>query len=214
VAIAEAPAVIPQTAPLPSGVAAIRMPCGLRVIFDEADRELVAAYRWHGKRKSTEASVYAQSTVVIDGLKTSLSLHRYLLGATRGDGQVLDHWNGDTLDNRRGNLRITDTRGNSMNIRSSAQRKRGGFKGVFWNANAGKWEAGICAGALRSNGKRKKIYLGLFEDPADAARAYDEAAAKHFGEFASPNFPVDAPPESPPKRDDRAGAVFASGGRP
>lgn len=57
------------------------------------------------------------------------------------------------------------------------------------NRNAGKWEAGIAAGEKRANGKRKRVYLGLFDDPKEAALAYDAAAREHFKDFASLNFP-------------------------
>jgi hypothetical protein len=56
-----------------------------------------------------------------------------------------------------------------------------GFKGVWWNKKAEKWK-----GQIQVDGK--KIHLGLFSDPTVAARAYDEAATEHFGEFAHLNF--------------------------
>lgn len=55
------------------------------------------------------------------------------------------------------------------------------YKGVDWHKRDDKWRARIKVG-----GKRK--YLGLFENEIDAAKAYDAAALKHFGEYANPNF--------------------------
>lgn len=164
---------------------------GLYALIDDADLEKVAAHRWHTKRKASQpGAYYAQTTVRVTsgraGKKSSFQLHRYILDAP--PDVVVDHRNGDGLDNRRENLRLTTCRGNSSNVVHSKNRKRGGYKGVSWNSNAGKWEAGIAAGEIRANGKRKRLYLGLFVDPADAARAYDEAALKYFGEFAAPNF--------------------------
>lgn len=56
-----------------------------------------------------------------------------------------------------------------------------GFKGVYWHKVANKWQAQI-----QANGKR--IYLGLFASKIEAAHVYDEAAIRHFGEFASTNY--------------------------
>jgi hypothetical protein len=57
------------------------------------------------------------------------------------------------------------------------------FKGVWWHAENAKWYAGVTIG-----GRRR--WLGYHVDEADAARAYDTAARRHFGEFASLNFPL------------------------
>jgi hypothetical protein len=116
--------------------------------------------------------------------------------AGAGPGDIVDHVNGDTLDNRRANLRICSARENTTNVTSSKRQKLGGYKGVTWHPKGKKWEAGICCGELRPNGKRKRIYLGLFSDPKEAARAYDREAIKHFGAFASLNFPEEAREEA------------------
>lgn len=172
------------------GVVRIQMACGSWFSIEERDLELVGALRWHGKRKSGHDYIYVQhSTRTSDGRKTSISLHRFLLGVVDPSVYV-DHWNGCTLDNRRENLRPTDARGNSTNVTKSKLRKRGGWKGVSWHPGAGKWQVSICAGPVKPNGKRKQLYLGLVDDPVEGAKRYDEAARKYFGEFASTNFPA------------------------
>lgn len=55
------------------------------------------------------------------------------------------------------------------------------YKGVNWNRGRGMWAAHISV-----NGKT--LYIGSFSSEIDAAKAYDTAALKHFGEFANPNF--------------------------
>lgn len=160
-------------------------------LIDWSDREKALRYKWHVKRSSKSKRVYAQTTIRLtpgrNGKKTALTLHRYIMDAKTGD--IVDHINGDSLDNRRSNLRLVTHRENSMNVVSSKRQKKGGYKGVTWHNKGQKWEAGICAGELRANGKRKRIYLGLFDDPVDAALEYDKAAREHFGEFAALNFP-------------------------
>jgi hypothetical protein len=165
---------------------------GVFALVDEGDFARVMAFRWNAKRATKQPGVlYAQRTVRLGvgrkAKKTSVQLHRFIVGAL--PGQYVDHRSGDTLDNRRGNLRVTDARGNATNVTRSSNQARGGFKGVSWNKHAKKWQATIGVGPVKASGRRALVYLGLFADPADAARAYDAAAREHFGEFASLNFP-------------------------
>jgi hypothetical protein len=170
-----------------SGVV-IRLTNGWTALVSARDAPRVNTYSWHLKTGGAPDKVYAQTTVRTgDGGKRSVLLHRFIMGAR--PGEIVDHKSGDTLDCRRSNLRVTTTRGNAANITHSKNQKRGGWKGVSWNKNAGKWEASIAGGHLKPSGRRAKVHLGLYDDPKRAARAYDAAARKCFGRFASLNFP-------------------------
>ena len=92
---------------------------------------------------------------------------------------VVDHINGNSLDNRRSNLRICTSRENSFNS-SIAKNNVSGFKGVSKHKLTGKWESRIGV-------NRKKLHLGLFNNKRTAAMAYNIAAKKYFGEFAKLN---------------------------
>ncbi len=87
----------------------------------------------------------------------------------------LDHINAVRTDNRIANLRQCTHMENAQNTRLYSNNKSG-FKGVYLDKENNKWEASI-----RVNKKLK--HLGRFQDIADAAKAYADAAEKEFGEF-------------------------------
>ena len=90
---------------------------------------------------------------------------------------LIDHINGDRLDNRMSNLRICSK---AQNIRNSKMKRtnRCGLKGVHWHKPTGKWRASITV-------DRKNISLGLYTNPEEAHAAYTAAADLMHGEFAN-----------------------------
>ncbi len=90
-------------------------------------------------------------------------------------GQI-DHVNGVRDDNRIVNLREATQSQNNMNRRMRAD-NRCGFKGVF--RQNGRWRTQITVG-------RAKVHLGYFDTAEKASRAYADAAAKFYGDFARP----------------------------
>lgn len=109
----------------------------------------------------------------------TMYLHRLIMGATKRT-EIVDHINGNIYDNRRENLRIGNKSTNGSNLRHLPIHNTSGFKGVAFDKVNNKWRAQI-----QVNGKSIKI--GRFKDKIDAAKAYDEAAIKYFGEFACTN---------------------------
>lgn len=153
----------------------------LHAIVDAVDAERVLRHRWRAVQRKQNHTYAARGRATDDEL-----LHRFIVGAK--PGELVDHKDGDTLNNRRSNLRRCTASQNQQNVRSSKRQKLGGYKGVSANRNARKWEANCASGPVRANGKRAKRYLGLFTDPIQAAHAYDREAIRAFGEFASLNF--------------------------
>lgn len=94
---------------------------------------------------------------------------------------IIDHINGDCTDNQKHNLRIATNQQNFFN-RSANHINTSGYKGVSWNSRSEKWVAQIQI-------SRQKEHIGFFENPIDAAKAYDAKAKELFGEFARLNFP-------------------------
>jgi hypothetical protein len=150
---------------------------GKQVTIDRDDYERVSGHCWHAVASSRDDGVwYARSSILVDGRWKTTPMHRLILNASADE--IVDHINGDGLDNRRANLRICT---NAENIRNSPRRcdNNSGFKGVHRRYN-GRWQARIIV-----NGQR--VSLGHFNDEASAAKAYDDAARQHYGEFARTN---------------------------
>lgn len=147
---------------------------GREALVDEADLPLVAGTRWSAQNM-TCGKVYAK------GWRggRNVYMHRLIMGATDRSVHV-DHRNGNPLDNRRENLRITDGFGNARNRRRNSAKRTSRYKGVF--RRHARWQARI-----KRNGE--VINLGRFEFEIEAALAYDRAAKELFGEFAYLNFP-------------------------
>lgn len=157
---------------------------GRVAIVDDDDYELVSRHKWHvheqdrgpGRRP---AGPYARTGVYRPSDRRTVMILMHIM--ITGIGTGLDHGNGNGLDNRRENLRPAGQRLNSANARAAAGPRSSRFKGVRRHRE-GKWEARV-----RVNSR--SVYLGLFVDEAQAARAYDAAALAAWGEFSCLNFP-------------------------
>lgn len=96
-------------------------------------------------------------------------------------GLVIDHINGNRLDNRKKNLRFVTMQQNCFNsAKKRAGRTSSRYKGVHHRKERNKWVAYISI-------KRKKTFLGSFNTEIEAARAYNEAAKREYGEYARLN---------------------------
>lgn len=107
-----------------------------------------------------------------------IALSRFLLEAPKG--LVVDHIDGNTLDNRKCNLRICTYAQNALNRRPHGQASK--YRGVTWGPRQKKWRAAI-------QRDKKQIHLGYFKTEIEAALAFDERAKVLHGEFARLNFP-------------------------
>lgn len=145
---------------------------GLVATIDAEDVDLVTGYRWYAAPGNRDL-FYALTRIREGGVRRTVMMHR-LINRT-APGLQTDHINGNTLDNRRSNLR-TVTRAQNMWNRRADLHGSSSFRGVSWQAKSGKWLAMIQANKSRQ-------YLGLFADERDAARAYQSAAERLFGNF-------------------------------
>jgi len=105
-------------------------------------------------------------------------MHRLIMQPP--EGMVVDHIDGNGLNNRRSNLRICTPHQNSFNQPQRPGTSR--FKGVSFRRDCGKWDVQIRM-------KGKALHLGLYEDEEQAAHVYDCKAVELYGRFAYLNFP-------------------------
>lgn len=141
---------------------------GKRAIVSDADFKRLSKYRWCAM-KGQGGNYYAARIIY---------LHREVLGVRNSKVHV-DHRDGNTLDDRRKNLRRASCAQNGQN-RKLQSNNTSGFKGI--ELHRGKW-------MVRIQAFRKRYCLGCYADRRTAAQVYDRAARLLHGEFARLNFP-------------------------
>ena len=128
-------------------------------------------HKWHAVERSDNA--YAARSDLSGGSRRYVLMHRVVMGAK--DGEIVDHVDGDGLNNQRLNLRIATAEQNSWN-----RRGRGASRYIGVRKSPRGWVALI---GYRGH----EVYLGAYASEADAASTYDDAAARLYGSFARLN---------------------------
>lgn len=154
---------------------------GKIAFVDDEDFERLAKWKWYAwSRRRAGRLVWYAARAGRKGEARTVWMHRELMDAVTGE--LIDHENGDGLDNRRrANLRRCTRAGNMHNMakRPGCSSK---YKGVYWDSRECCWRSKI---KLHDKG----YGLGTFDEEEDAAIVYDVAAQLLFGEFARLNFP-------------------------
>lgn len=139
-----------------------------RIDNDDIDR--IKEWSWTYSRDSYAVSNKVSGRVV--------AMHRLLIDAPKG--MLVDHIDGNPLNNRKSNLRLATPAQNQYN-RWISKANTSGFRGVSLHKSTGRWRA-----TIRIDGK--KVELGLFASAQEASAAYESEAKKHHGEFYRGSF--------------------------
>ena len=146
---------------------------GLEALIDAADLPLIAGKSWQARPRRDGKGHYAVSS-------GGTRMHRLLMGVW--DHRIVDHRDGDGLNNRRSNLRVGTQSGNSVNRRTTPGKYLRGAR-----PKKGKWQAYI-----KFQGRQRS--LGYYETEQQAHEAYLAEATKLHGDW----MPLPAPPEAQP----------------
>jgi hypothetical protein len=133
---------------------------GYFTLVDDEDFEWASKVKWSAM--VTGSRVSARRMVCRDGRRVPVHLSREILGAAAGE--VVDHINGDSLDNRRANLRPASVAQNAQNRRSADPRSKTGVRGVIWEPRRQRYRA-----IAKVQGKQ--FYFGDFPTIEQAERA-------------------------------------------
>ena len=150
---------------------------GKVALVDDDMYEYLNQWKWHYFKVPGAKTGYARRIDKHDGHNKSIRMHRVIMNTP--PWFEVDHRDHNGCNNQRYNMRNCTQSQNARN-RSIQKNNSSGYKGVNWDKKSKKWKAQI-----RIDGQKR--YLGLFTSILDASCAYDEAANKHYGEFACIN---------------------------
>lgn len=165
----------------PSQLAALReipLTKGKHTIVDEADYEHLSKMKWRITHNG-----YARHDINNSSTRACLFMHRIIMNCP--DDMIIDHINGDKLDNRKCNLRLC-THNDNKKARNKPRKALGQYTSKY---------KGVCLyrkrwlAKLESNGKQH--YIGMFATEKEAAIAYNNFALIYHGEFARLNIVED-----------------------
>ena len=140
---------------------------GKKTIVDDEDYEELNKYKWYFKKG------YAVRNIGKYKHQRTCMMHRVILNPS--EEFEIDHINRIKLDNRKINLRLSTRQQNNAN--RSIQKHSSKYKGVYWHKASNKWMSSITFNGIQ-------IYLGVYDNEIDAAKAYNDIAIKCFKEFA------------------------------
>ena len=150
---------------------------GYSTVIDAVDADL-AKERWCVQESIKGGVVYAKATRRYG--KRHIPMHRVVMARMINrplhSKELVDHINGNPLDNRRGNLRIASAGESQMNRAPRADNTTG-VSGVHWSAESQKWR-------VRLKLQGHNLHLGLFADFDEAVAARRAAEIEYYGEFS------------------------------
>lgn len=151
---------------------------GLFALVDDCDFDFLSNWKWTAW--DCKGRFYAARRQRENGKQKLVLMHRVIAGVS--DSVQVDHWDGNSLNNQRLNLRPS-TQSQNMGNRAMSKNNTSGFKGVKpvrLKSGKVKFKAVIGTGA-------GLLHIGVFNTAEEAARAYDLKAIEQWGQFARTN---------------------------
>jgi len=149
----------------------IKLTQGKVALVDDADFEWLSQWKWYViKNRHTYYAMRSEYNPET-GKAPCILMHRVILNASRGI--LVDHKDNNGLNNQRFNLRFADHSQNGINRRKQSN-NTSGHTGV--RKCNGRWRTSIKV-------NRRTLHVGMFNTFEEAARAYTNAAQKHFGSY-------------------------------
>ena len=146
---------------------------GLNCIFDKEDFPLIMANNVAYARRNSDHT----HLMFTSGKYAKKYVHRILLGVT-DPNVIVDHINGNTLDNRKSNLRLSNKSNNAANMLANRTKESGLPKGVYREREAFKAQIKV---------RGIDMYLGHYKTIEEAEAVYKSRADAMFGQHASHN---------------------------
>lgn len=168
-----------ETVYLDGGVPYRRVPLthGHYAWVEMQDYDFLMQWKWHARWSPLGKCFYVSRSELIDGKHVTIQMHRVIMRAPKG--LDVDHKiPGNTLDNRRSNLRIATRSQNCQNKRGLSK-SSSRYKGVIRISDT-RWRA-------RIKWEKKNLEIGGFGSEKEAALAYNAKAVELYGEFACLN---------------------------
>lgn len=147
------------------GSATVTTAKGQIILIDASDRAVAERYSW---------CVSKTGYAVANTGNRVVKMHRYILGVNDPE-EIIDHINGNRLDNRRKNLRRCTAKENSRNLKLKVT-NNSGYAGIR-ETEHGTYN-------VRITFQRKEIHIGNYKSYEEAVNARKEAERRFYGEFA------------------------------
>lgn len=139
---------------------------------DDLERLIDFGYSWTARKDKYRDCYYICCNATLErGRKKAVPLHRFIISAT--EGLVVDHINGNTLDNRKNNLRMATKAENGQNRVNLAKNNTSGVRGVTWHKTRKRWMGSVVV-------NQKAIHVGFFDDIETARIAVEQVRAHHM----------------------------------
>ena len=147
---------------------------GKEALVDDDDYEMLMEHKWSINFNKNNGKHYAKRNCQTKGARKIIRMHREIMNAPKR--KQVDHINGNTLDNRKENLRLCTNQQNQWNSKRN-KNNTSGYKGVSYRKKHKVYRATI-------NYNDKQIYLGTYKTKEQAALAYNKKAIELYGEYA------------------------------